>query len=374
MSRPGPSLATAAALCAVAASACGGGEAHPRAVRHLCRARIGFIGPSQEPLAGQQLAFARLAVASDNASQHTMISLRAARPGTRAVLAADRFAAQGVMAVVGPANDRQVRGVGPVFARAGVAFISGSATGAKLTDGANPTFFRVAPNENLEGPQAAEFVLTRIQPRGTVLLIENGAAHSRQFARAVAARFRSARIRFHSVSARGAAPAGALTAHIGPLVTLAMLAWTSPGEADRLGQALLAARKKVTLVGPSQLFDPASFTTPGSYVASPAPDITALRADASLVRRAHRAMGSFEVGAPPAYVATHVVDSAIAAVCRAGQAPSRSGVLAAIRSTDQSSSALGIPIRFRGNGDLADGRWFMFRIEPGGRYQMVARQ
>jgi hypothetical protein len=35
------------------------------------------------------------------------------------------------------------------------------------------------------------------------------------------------------------------------------------------------------------------------------------------------------------------------------------------------SSILGVPIRFRGNGDLAAGRWWMFRIAAGGRYRML---
>jgi hypothetical protein len=66
--------------------------------------------------------------------------------------------------------------------------------------------------------------------------------------------------------------------------------------------------------------------------------------------------------------------SSVAAVLRGGQAPSRSGVLSAIRSSDQARSILGIPIKFTPNGELTAGRWFMFRVEAGGRYVMTRAQ
>ena len=372
MSQTGARMAVAAVICAVTASGCGGGKPRTAQLRRQCRTTIGFIGAPEQPLTRQQLAFARLAVANDNASQHTRINLVAAPSGDTASLAADRFATQTVVAVVGPASNDQVQAVGSVFARAGLAFISGSATGATLTGGANPTFFRVVPTDLVEGPQLARFVVTRLRPRGTVMLIDDRAPSSRQLVRSMSDSFRAARIPIASVSAvEGVTPVGTLAARITPLVTHAVLAWHVPGEANQLGRILAAQRKVVTLVGSSLLFDPVRFTTPGSYVDYWAPDITALPADASLVRQAKQSMGSFAIDAPPTYAATHVIDSAIAAVCRAGMTPSRSGVLAAVRATDESSSTLGIPVRFRPNGELTDPRWFIFRIQPGGRYVML---
>jgi branched-chain amino acid transport system substrate-binding protein len=372
MSRTGARLAVAAVIGAVAAAGCGGGRARPTAVRRQCRAAIGFIGAAQQPLARQQLAFAQLAVAHDNASQHTRISLVAAPNGGSTSLAADRFAAGAVVAVVGPASNAEVQAAGSVFARSGLAFISGSATGPTLTSRANPTFFRVVPSDSVEGTQLSHFVITRIRPRGTVLLIDDGAPASRQLIRTMSVSLRSARIPVASVTgAEGVTPVGTVAARITPLVTDAVLGWHVASQANQLGRVLGAQRKAVPLVGSSQLFDPSRFTIPGSFVDYWAPDITALPADASLVQQARQSMGSFGIDAPPTYAATHVIDSAIAAVCGAGKTPSRSGVLAAVRATDESRSVLGIPIRFRPNGDLTEPRWFMFRIQPGGRYLML---
>jgi ABC-type branched-subunit amino acid transport system substrate-binding protein len=84
-----------------------------------------------------------------------------------------------------------------------------------------------------------------------------------------------------------------------------------------------------------------------------------------------RSLGDVRTKASPAYAATHVIDEAIAAVCRAGQAPSRSGVLAAVRATSEPTSILGVPIRFQANGDLAGARWFLFQIGARGAYKPV---
>lgn len=374
MSRAVTTMAVLAVMCAVLAAGCGGGKARKTAARTQCRATIGFEGPTREPLGKQQLAFARLAVATDNATQHTMINLTAADTGLNPGLAADRFAAQSVVAVVGPASDSQVRAAGPIFARSDLAFISASATGASLTDGANPTFFRVVPSDSLQGPQEARFVVTRLHPRA-VTVVDDGSAVARPLVRAFMASLKAAKIPASHLSAiEGVTPIGSVAARISPLSSVAILAWQVPSEADQLGRILRAEHKTVTLVGPSRLFAPRSFTTPGSYVTYPSPDITALPADAAIVQQALESVGSFGIGAPPAYVATHVIDTAIAGVCRSGRAPSRSGVLAAIRSTDQSSSILGLPIRFRADGELAAAQWFVFQIKAGGHYRMLLTQ
>ena len=81
--------------------------------------------------------------------------------------------------------------------------------------------------------------------------------------------------------------------------------------------------------------------------------------------------GSFGTFGPPTFAATHVVDEAIASVCKAGQAPSRSNVLAAIKNTSEPTSILGQPVSFTSNGDLVNGRFFLFKITSTGKYQLI---
>ena len=66
-----------------------------------------------------------------------------------------------------------------------------------------------------------------------------------------------------------------------------------------------------------------------------------------------------------------LVDEAIASVCKAGQTPNRSNVLAAIKKTDEPTSILGQPISFDSNGDLVNGKFFLFKIQSTGKYQLI---
>jgi hypothetical protein len=66
-----------------------------------------------------------------------------------------------------------------------------------------------------------------------------------------------------------------------------------------------------------------------------------------------------------------VIDEAIASVCKAGQTPSRSNVLAAIKNTNEPASILGQPISFTPNGDLVNGKFFLFKITSTDKYQLI---
>ena len=108
-----------------------------------------------------------------------------------------------------------------------------------------------------------------------------------------------------------------------------------------------------------------------SYVSAFGPDITAMPEDAAIVSAAKAKNISFGTFGPPVYAATHVVDEAIASVCKAGQTPSRANVLAAIKNTNEPTSILGHPISFDAHGDMVSGKFFLFKIDSVGKYQLV---
>jgi ABC-type branched-subunit amino acid transport system substrate-binding protein len=101
------------------------------------------------------------------------------------------------------------------------------------------------------------------------------------------------------------------------------------------------------------------------------PDITAMPADAAIAAAAKAKYGSFGTFGPPTFAATHVIDQAIAAVCKSGQTPSRANVLAAIKKTDEPATILGQPVKFDSHGDLVNGKFFLFKIDSAGKYQLV---
>jgi branched-chain amino acid transport system substrate-binding protein len=272
--------------------------------------------------------------------------------------------------VVGPATNREVAAVGPTFGRAGIAFISASATGSDLTAGANPTFFRVVAPDDLQGPQSARFIVSRLLAR-TVTVVSDPAGWSRQFAASTIPVFRTARVLPDQITTGANTTLGSVASHISTATDVVVLAWQQPNAAQQLGRILAQQRKSATIVGSNRLYAPEAFRIPGSYVSALGPDIAALPADASIVDDVQKALPVFGPTGPPAYAATHVLDEAIASVCQAGRTPSRSDVLTALRATNDPTSILGIPIRFRPDGNLAAPRWFIFRIDSAGRYRMV---
>ena len=85
------------------------------------------------------------------------------------------------------------------------------------------------------------------------------------------------------------------------------------------------------IFGTDGVYLPGTFTITGSHVSSLGPDIRAIPADATIAAAANAKYRSFGTAGPPTYAATHVVDQAIASVCKSGQTPTRRNVLAAIR-------------------------------------------
>lgn len=343
-----------------------------------CAASIGIEAPITGQVAvlgDEQLAFAKMAVANDNTANGTHISLvqgdTQLTPSLATTVTQQMVSNSKVVAVVGPAGSQEVEAVGPLFARAGMAFVSGSATKTTLTDGSNPTFFRVVSRDSVQGPQDARFVIAKLHPKA-LMIVDDQEAYSTGLVDVMIPLFKAAGITVdHESVSQKVTDFSSLVAKITPQMTVAVLPWQVAANAQQFGKNLAEQHKQVTIVGTDGLYSPSSFTIPGSYVSSFGPDITAIPADASLVQQAKAAFPKFGTFGPPVYAATHVVDEAIASVCKSGQTPTRSNVLAAIKATDEPTSILGQPIKFDSHGDLINAKWFLFHINSKGQYKLV---
>ena len=152
-----------------------------------------------------------------------------------------------------------------------------------------------------------------------------------------------------------------------------VLPWQIAANAQQFGRDLAQEHKNAVIFGTDGLFSPGTFEISGSYVSSFGPDITAIPADAAIVAAAKAKYGTFGTFGPPVFAAQHVVDEAIASVCKAGQTPSRANVLAAIKQTNEPTSILGQSIQFDSNGDLVNGKFFLFKINSAGNYLLIPR-
>ena len=351
------------------------------AASKTCAATIGMEGSLTGPLAAlghEQLEYAQLAVAMDNKADKTNIWLvqgdTQLNPAQATTVTQQFISNPKIVAVVGPGGSQEVEAVGPLMARAGLAFISGGATAAVLTTGRYPTFFRVVPTDSAQGPQDANYIVKNLHPK-TLMIVDDQEAYSTGLVAAMMPIFKAAGIKVdHESVSQKTADFSAVVAKVTPPMSVVVLPWQIPANAQQFGRDLAQEHKRAVIFGTDGLFKPGTFTIAGSYVSSFGTDITAIPADAAIVAalRAKYKYGSY-VGTfgPAVYAATHVIDEAIAAVCKSGQIPSRANVLAAIKKTNEPATILGQPIRFDSHGDSVQRKFFLYKVNSAGKYRPI---
>jgi branched-chain amino acid transport system substrate-binding protein len=276
-----------------------------------------------------------------------------------------------IVGVVGPAGSQEVEAVGPLMARAGLAFMSGSATNSTLTTGKYPTFFRVVSNDGVQGPQDANYIVNNLHPKA-VMIVDDQEVYSTGLVSSMIPVFQAAGVKVdHESVSQSLKDFSSLVAKVTPSTTVVVLPWQLAANAQQFGRDLAQQHKNAVIFGTDGLFSPGTFSISGSYVSSFGPDITAIPADATLVATATAKYGTFGTFGPPIFAATHVFDQAIASVCKAGKTPTRANVLAAVKATSETTSILGQPISFGPHGDLINGKFFLFKVNSAGKYQLI---
>ena len=341
-----------------------------------CVATIGMEGPLTGPVAvlGQeQLHFAQLAVLADNLANKTKISL--VQGDTQltpsiAVTVTQQFTSNAkIVAVVGPAGSQEVLAVGPLMTRAGMPFISGSATNSTLTTGKYPTFFRTVSQDSVQGPEDANFIVKNLHPKA-LMIIDDQESYSTGLVSSMVPVFQAAGITVdHESVSQKVTDFSSLVAKVTPEMTVVVLPWQVAANAQQFGKDLAQQHKNAVIFGTDGLFE-STFSISGSYVSSFGPDINGIPADAAIAAAAKAKYGSFGTFGPPSYAAAHVIDEAIASVCKSGQTPTRANVLAAIKTTNEATSILGQPISFTSTGALVNGKFFLFRINSAGKFEL----
>jgi len=152
---------------------------------------------------------------------------------------------------------------------------------------------------------------------------------------------------------------------------VAVLPWQSASNAQQFGLDAQQQHKTVTLFGTDGTNSPSQFHIPGTYISTFGPDIATSTnpMDKALVKGVAK-YGPYGAFGVPTYAATDVVMRAIGSVCKAGQTPSRSNVLAAIKKTNipASQNILGEPIAFTSTGNLAGSPGYLFHVNSKGKY------
>src|SRR5690242_7466134 len=303
--------ALAVAGCASSSSSSGGSSAS--GATKPCVASVGMEGPLTGPVAvlGQeQLHFAQLAVLRDDLANKTKISIvqgdTQLNPAQATTVTQQFTSNSKIVAVVGPAGSQEVEAVGPLMARAGLPFITGSATAAALTTGKYPTFFRVVSKDSVQGPQDAKYIIDNLHPK-SLMIVDDQEAYSTGLVAAMTPVFQAAGIKVdHESVSQKLTDFSSLVAKVTPSTSVVVLPWQVASNAQQFGRNLAQQHKKAVIFGTDGLFSPGTFTINGSYVSSFGPDITAIASDSAIAQAAKAKFGSFGTFGPPVFAATHV--------------------------------------------------------------------
>jgi branched-chain amino acid transport system substrate-binding protein len=350
---------------------------HAKAPKRVCSATIGVMGGftgARAAIGQEELNFSRLAVALFNRANHTKIRLVEGDiqvdPAMASTVAQQFVSNSKIVGVVGPDASFAVDAAGPLFTRAGMAFVSGSATRVSLTGGQYPTFFRVVPNDGVQGPTDANFMIHTLHAK-KVLLLDNQTDYSVGLNNSVAQVLQAAGV----TVVRGSTSTtqndfSSLIATISSDTDVVFLPLEVPADAELFAQQLAAQGKHPILFGPDSVFSPTDFHPEGAYASSFAPDITALPADKAIVKAYKAAYGNFATPfGPVVYAATNVILRAVQTACAKGK-PTRASVLAAVHKTKIPNFILGGTFKFDSHGEPANARFYVYKV-INGQYRLI---
>src|SRR6266496_3707663 len=247
------SLAVAGCSSSNSSSAAGGGTSTASAATKSCVASVGFEGPITGPVAPlgtEQLHFAQLAVSMDNAANKTKISLvqgdTQLQPAQATTVTQQFISNSSILAVVGPAGSQEVIAVGGPMARAGMGFVTGSATAVELTTRKYPTFFRVVSKDSVQGPQDANYIVKTLHPK-SLMIVDDQEAYSTGLVSAMTPVLAAAGIKVdHESVSQKVTDFSSLVAKVTSDTSVVVLPWQVAANAQQFGRNL-ADRKSTRL-------------------------------------------------------------------------------------------------------------------------------
>jgi branched-chain amino acid transport system substrate-binding protein len=278
-----------------------------------------------------------------------------------------------VLAVVGPAGSQEVVASTSAYKSGGLGYISGSATRTSLTDGHTDGnrrgfFFRVVPNDGVQGPTVANYITNKLKWK-RVYIIDDQETYSQGLANGVQAILKARRVTTQRDSIdQKASDFSSVIAKIPNNYQGVYIPWQLAPQAQAFGQQLKAAGKgHIKLFGSDGLFSP-DWKIAGSYDSffPVSPTNPIVRAYAA----AHGGDGEY-FGAP-SYVAAQVAVGAITKACAAGHGQTtRLAVRRLIARTKLTSSILGLPVSFSKAGDLRGGNFGIYQIQSNGTFKPI---
>lgn len=274
---------------------------------------------------------------------------------------------------------------GPILRRGGLAFVSGSATRASLTDPTTPDgavlrngfFRRVVPHDNIQAGTAVTFMRQKlgVGSGDTVMVVDQAEAYSVPLGNRAAALLQAANIQVDRQSQPAAQTDFTSLANraVAQRVKVVFFGSQVASNAQLFFQQLKARGYTGAFFGSDGVFDSSNFKVPGAYISSFSLDINTVPIARPYVTQFKARFGDTISFGAPNFVAVQAIAMGVSAACADGRV-SRAEVRREIGKVRMSTSLLGAPIRFSNTGDVVGGVGFtIFQIGNDGSYNTVQK-
>jgi branched-chain amino acid transport system substrate-binding protein len=349
--------------------------------------KIAFITPLTGDagfLGTEQLSWAKYAVKTLQTQYGLKIQLLAGDSQLDASLAsalAQKYVAdKQVVAVLGPSTSGAVAATSQTLFSAGIAHISPSATRTTLTKGTNREatagFFRVVPDDSVQGPTDATYMVDKLKAK-KVVLVDAQEPYSVGLADAAEATLKKKGVSTIRLSVSiNQSDFSSIVTKVPSDADVVFAPFQQPPKAQTLAQQLIEQGKKAHVFGGDGTNDSDKFKVPGSFVSNFAGPIDSIPYDAKIIAgwkkdNSGATLGSF---GPPAYGAAQVAMAAISKACAAGggSLKSRADVIKQVRKVVIPNWILGGTFRFSTKtNDPLNGKFTIFQIQSNGSYKVV---
>jgi branched-chain amino acid transport system substrate-binding protein len=384
MAAGGACATVALVLAGTATSAAQSHAAKPASVSCKNPIQIGIEGPFTGPVASigdDQLHWAEFFASEWNKTHALKINVvqgdTQLTPALASTVSQSFASNSSILGVIGPAGSQEVSAAAPILKKAGLAFVSGSATNPALTAGPNRGyFFRVVPNDSVQGPTDANFMMKNLGvKKGTkVMIVDDQESYSTGLAGIVKAALTKAGVTVDSESiTQKDTDFSALVGKVDSSTKVVFTPFQLASQTQLLAQQLKAAGKNAIVFATDGSFDASKFNQSGNYISFFAADVTTLPADKQLVAAFNKEYpgGTSPFGAPN-YVAAQLFAQAATKACAAGKGTiSRESLRTAFAKERIARSILGTPMSFTANGDVQGAAFHIFKI-VNGKYQTIS--
>jgi branched-chain amino acid transport system substrate-binding protein len=358
--------------------------AAPAGVSCMNPIQIGMEGPFTGPVASigdDQLHWAEFFQSRWNKSHGIKINIvqgdTQLDPAKASTVSQSFASNSSIVGMIGPAGSQEVIAAAPILKKAGLGFVSGSATNITLTSGKwRGIFFRVVPNDGVQGPTDAAFMMKHlgVKKGSTVMVVDDQEAYSTGLASIVKSALSKAGVTVDSESiSQKDTDFSSLVGKVTSSTKVVFTPFQVSSQTQLLAQQLKAQGKSAVVFATDGSFDSSKYNASGNYVSFFAPDVTTIASNRAVTAAYNKAFpgGTSPFGAPN-YVAAQIYAKAAVQACKKGKGTvTRASLRAALAKQKIKKSILGTPISFTKNGDVAGAAFHIFKI-VGGKYVTVS--